>query len=226
MKKLFLPLFFLLAATVLWSCSGARRLNYVLTEQDASAAIRELLQLGTQRGGFGQAFSRQNIIATVFPKDVANVLNKLDQYGLSSDLDRFANTLSTAALTSAERSVPVFASAISGMRVADAIQIVRGSGTAATDFLRSQASVQLRQALTPVMQTALEEYKLNEQWGRIVSPLKNTPAGGRLNLDLSNLMAIAVSEAMFRKMAEQEQEIRNNPSARTSPLLRQVFGSR
>ena len=73
------------------------------------------------------------------------------------------------------------------------------------------------------MQTALDEYKLNEQWTKITAPVQSM-LGSRVNLDLANLMAGVVSESMFRKIAEQEVAIRNNASARTTPLLRRVFG--
>jgi hypothetical protein len=73
------------------------------------------------------------------------------------------------------------------------------------------------------MQSALDEYKLNEQWTKITAPVQSM-LGNRVNLDLANLMAGVVSESMFRKIAEQEVAIRNNASARTTPLLRRVFG--
>ncbi|RYZ00773.1 MAG: DUF4197 domain-containing protein [Chitinophagaceae bacterium] len=224
MKKLFLPILALLMLPFAWSCSSSRLANYTLTEQDAADAIRQLLQFGTQGGVNGNAFDRQNIINTVFPAQVAKVLNTASDLGLSKDLDKFTTTLSTAATASVERSVPVFAGAITGMRLADAISLVKGGGSSATEFLKTQTSSQLLTALRPVMETALAEYKLNTMWDDLTKPLKNTGLGSRLNLDLSNLMAIAVRDAMFRKMAEKEAEIRTNAAARTTPLLQRVFG--
>ncbi|TCZ72273.1 DUF4197 domain-containing protein [Flaviaesturariibacter aridisoli] len=224
MKKLLLPIFALLIFPLLNSCSGSKLLNYTLTEQDAAAAIRELLNAGARNGSVGNAFSKENVVNTVFPSDVAKVFNTLNNLGLSKDLDRFTTSLSGAATASVERAVPVFASAISGMRLGDAINLVKGGGTSATDYLKANTGANLRTALTPVMENALAEYKLNDQWNKLIGPIKNTGIGSRLNLDLSNLMAAAVSEAMFRKMAEGEQLIRTNASYRTTPLLQKVFG--
>jgi hypothetical protein len=224
MKKLVLPLFALLVFPLIYGCGSASKLNYVLTEQDAAQAIRELLTAGARNGSTGNAFSKENIINTVFPKNVSGVLNTLNNLGLSKDLDRFTTSLSTAATTSVERAIPVFASSIAGMRLGDAINLVKGGGTSATDYLKANTGTQLRSALTPVMTTALDEYKLNDQWNKLIAPIKNTGVGSHLNLDLSNLMAAAVADAMFRKMAEGEQLIRTNASARTTPLLQKVFG--
>jgi hypothetical protein len=223
MKKI--VFLFMLFLPLAYSCGSANRLaNYVLTEQDASDAIRQLLQMGSREGSTGNAFSKQNIINTVFPEQVAKVLNTLNTLGLSQDLDRFTTTLSTAATTSVERSVPVFVNAIAGMRLGDAINLVKGGGTAATDYLKANTSTQLRTAITPVMQSALDEYKLNAMWNDLIKPVKSTSIGSRLNIDLNNLMALAVTNAMFKKMGEKELEIRSNSAARTTPLLQKVFG--
>ena len=72
------------------------------------------------------------------------------------------------------------------------------------------------------MQEAINEYKLNEQWDKIMQPLKGV-LGSKFNLDLANLMAGVVSEKMFQKIEEKEREIRANANARTTTLLQKVF---
>jgi hypothetical protein len=72
------------------------------------------------------------------------------------------------------------------------------------------------------MQSAIDEYHLNDQWNDLIKPVKGL-AGNRLNLNLANLMAGAVSEAMFRKIAEKEALIRTQQSARSTQLLQKVF---
>ena len=220
MKKIFLPIILFIFLPAIFSCSALR--NYTLTEQDAAAAIRQLLQIGTREGNLTGAFSKEMIRATLFPESVRKALNTLDQLGLTNEVDRFTTTLSTAAENTATRSVPIFISGITNMRLTDAIRIVKSGGTAATDYLRASVGDSLRSAIKPVMQAALDEYKLNEQWNKLISPVQSI-VGNRLNLDLSNLMAGAVSEVMFQKIAEREIEIRNNAAARTTPLLRRVF---
>jgi hypothetical protein len=150
------------------------------------------------------------------------VLNTINQLGLTNEVDRFTTTLSAAAEKSAERSVPIFVSGISTMRLNDAMRIIKNGGTSATDYLRATVGDSLRRSLRPVMQTALDEYKLNQQWDDLIKPVKGI-AGNRLNLDLASLMAGIVSEKMFQKIAEQEEQIRANAAARTTPLLQKVF---
>jgi hypothetical protein len=219
MKRIFIPLLLVVLLPATFSCSTLKS----LTEQDAMAAIRQLLQVGTERSNLKGAFTKEMIMSTVFPESVRKALNTLNQLGLTPEVDRFTTTLSLAAEKTAEKSIPIFVSGISNMNVTDAVRIVKTGGTAATDYLRASIGSELRNSIKPVMQSALDEYKLNEQWTKITAPVQSM-LGNRVNLDLANLMAGVVSESMFRKIAEQEVAIRNNASARTTPLLRRVFG--
>lgn len=219
MKKLFLPILFAFLLPVSFSCSTLR--NYVLTEQDAVAALRQLLQKGAQSNLQG-AFTKDAVMATLFPEDLRKVLNTLQQLGLTGEIDRFTNTLTVAAEQTANRSVPIFVKGISNMSFSDGIRIVKGGGTSATDYLRTNIGTDLRNEIKPVMQSALEEYKLEEQWNTIIKPAQAL-VGNRVKLDLPTLMAGMVSEKMFQKLAETEQQVRTDAAARTTPLLQKVF---
>lgn len=219
MKKAVLPLLFAFLLPFSFSCSTLK--NYVLTEQDAAAAVRQLLQLGAQ-GNLQGAFTKDAVMAAIFPEPLRKTLNTLQQLGLTNEIDRFTTTLGTAAEQTATRSVPVFVSGINNMRLTDALRIVKGGGTSATDYLRSNVGTELRTAIKPVMQQTLAEYKLNEQWDKIIKPAKAL-AGDKLNLDLSTIMAGVVSEKMFQKLEETERQVRTNAAARTTPLLQKVF---
>jgi hypothetical protein len=221
MKKLFLPLLISLILPAAFSCSGTKGLGYTLNEADAAAAIRQMLELGT-REGLNGSFTKDAVMATLFPEPLRKTLNTLQQLGLTNEIDRFTTTLTTASEKTAERSIPIFVSAINNMKFSDAMRIIRNGGTSATDYLRSSTGTELRRSITPVMQQALDEYKLNEQWNKIMKPAQ-TIAGNKLNLDLANLMAGMVSEKMFQKIEEKERQVRADAAARTTPLLQKVF---
>ena len=223
MKKIFVAMSFAVLMPLLFSCSVTRFGGYALNERDAAAAIRQMLEAGT-RGGVTGAFSKDAVLSTLFPEPVKKALNTLQQLGLTNEVDRFTTTLSTASEKTAERSIPVFVGAIQNMNVTDAMRLIKNGGTAATDYLRSSTGAELRQSITPVMQTALDEYKLAEQWERIIKPVKGI-SGGKLNIDLATLMAGMVSEKMFQKIEAQEKQIRSDAAARNTALLKKVFSS-
>jgi hypothetical protein len=222
MKKLFLPFLLALVLPGFFSCSTLR--GYQLNEIDAAGAIKQMLELGARERLATGAFSKDAILSTLFPEPVKKALNTAQQLGLTDEIDRFTSTLSMAAEQSAQRSVPIFVTTINNMTISDAIRIVKGGGTAATDYLRMQAGDTLRRSVKPVMQTALDEYKLTEQWNKIVKPLQNF-TNNKINLDLPTLMAGMVSEQMFRKLEEKERQVRTESSARTTTLLKKVFAA-
>ncbi len=221
MKKLFLPILLSILLPLSFSCSTLKN-GYVLNEMDAANAIRQLLQLGTRDGGISGAFSKEMILATVFPEPMRKALNTLNQLGLTNEIDRFTTTLSSAAEKTATNSVPIFVDGINNMKLTDAMRIIKSGGTSATDYLRANVGDSLRRSITPVMQSALNEYNLNAQWDKIIKPVQSL-TGNRFNLDLANIMAGMVSEKMFQNIAEKERQVRTNAAARTTPLLQKVF---
>jgi len=219
MKRIVLPILFAIILPAAFSCSTLK--NAALSEADAAAAIRQMLEIGVKQGVQG-SFNKDAVMTTLFPESMRKTLNTLQQLGLLNDLDRFTTTMVTASEKTAERSVPVFVNSIQSMSIADAIGIIKNGGTSATDYLRSHAGTQLRDAIKPVMKEALDEYKLTEQWDKIMKPAQSI-SGNRVNLDLPNLMAGLVSLKMFEKIEEKEKDIRANQSARTTALLKRVF---
>ncbi|MBP9740298.1 MAG: DUF4197 domain-containing protein, partial [Chitinophagaceae bacterium] len=161
----------------------------------------------------------------ILPKDVNTVLQKLQQLGLSKDIDKFTNTLTNAATQTATNSIPVFVDGIKKMSITDAIGIVKNGGTAATDYLRTSTGENLKNTVTPIMKTALDQYNVTKEWDKLVGPAKLILGNKvNLNLNLDNLLAGVVTNAMFSKIAEQEVAIRTKAEARTSPTLQRVFG--
>jgi hypothetical protein len=212
-----------LSSTLLFSgCDTLKSIASVLNERDAAAAIKEMLTIGANGNAL---ISKDALMNAILPSEVNNVLNKLQQLGLSKDLDKFTVTLTNAAAQTATSSIPVFADGIRQMSILDAIGIVKNGGTAATDYLRGKIGDSLRRAVTPIMKTALDQYNITQQWDKLVAPAKLILGNKvQLNLNLDNLLAGVVTTAMFNKIAEQEVAIRTKAEARTSPTLQRVFG--
>ncbi len=222
MKKKFLALsvFFTFLFT---SCDVLKQVaDSYLSERDAISAIKEMLTIGSNGNAL---ISKDALMNAILPKDVNTVLQKLQQLGLSKDIDKFTNTLTNAATQTATNSIPVFVDGIKKMSITDAIGIVKNGGTAATDYLRSATGENLRTTVTPIMKTALDQYNITKEWDKLVAPAKLILGNKvNLNLNLDNLLAGVVTNAMFTKIAEQEVAIRTKAEARTTPTLQRVFG--
>src|SRR5215207_6608020 len=88
MKKLFLPLFVAFLLPVSFSCSSTKFGGYTLNEADAAAAIRQMLEIGTRDGALTGAFSKETVMATLFPEALRKTLNTLNQLGLTNEIYR------------------------------------------------------------------------------------------------------------------------------------------
>lgn len=223
MKNIYTFLFaaFVIAAP---SCNTVKQL---FSADDAGGAIRELLSFGTQYGGDilskKNAFTKENILQSILPGDAGKILSTLETLGLSKEVNRFSATITTVAEKSAEKSVSIFLLGIKNMRFKDAVGVVKNGGTAATDYLRTSIGDTLRKAITPAINSGLEEYKLASQWNQLVGPAKMF-LGDKLNLDLGNLLSGFIANMMFNKIAEKEMAIRSNAAERKTVLLQKVFG--
>lgn len=217
---------FLLAG--FFSCNSLKSLKGGLTEQEAIDAIRETLSIGSKYGGTllgnNGAFTKESLLSAIFPPELQKVAAMLQTLGLSKEVDRFTTTLATAAEQTAAKSVPVFLDGIKKMKIKDALKIITNGGNSATDFLRITIGDTLRKSITPVMNNSLDEYKLSSEWNKLIKPAQLF-VGEKINLDLGNLMAGLVANAMFAKIEEKEREIRARAEARSSSLLQKVFGN-
>jgi len=228
MKKIIVALF-AVSAMGLSGCSTLQSLTNILSEGDAANAIKEALIIGSNFGANSLAqkgsFSKDVLLKAILPQEVQKVVQTLDRLGLTTELNRFTNTLDNAAIDAASKSAPIFIDGIRHMSIRDAIGIVKNGGTAATDYLRRSVGDSLRGAVAPVMRTALNEYRIAQEWDKLVGPAKillGNRAG--LNLNLENILAVIITNEMFSKIEQQEISIRTNVQARTSATLQRVFG--
>ena len=221
----------MLAATCMFSgCDSVKNIaGSILSEADAANAIRETLLIGAQKGtatlGQKGSFSRDVLLAAILPDNLKGVVKTMDQLGLTSQLDRFTATLDNAATETVTRSAPIFVNGIKQISIRDAITIVKNGGTSASDYLRKSVGDSLRNAVAPIMRTALNNYKITQEWDKIIAPVKAILGNkAKLNVGLDNILAIVVTNQMFKKIEEQEVNIRSNAAARTSNTLQRVFG--
>lgn len=228
MKRIIIAIF-VICSMGLSGCSTLQSLSNILSEADAASAIKEALIIGSNFGAnsLGQkgSFSKDVLLSAILPQEAQKVVQTLERLGLASELNRFTNTLDNAAIDAASKSAPIFIDGISHMSIRDAIGIVKKGGTAATDYLRRTVGDTLRGAVKPIMRNALNEYKIAEEWDKLIGPAKLL-LGNKLglNLNIENILSVMLTNEMFKKIEQQEVLIRTTAKERTSSTLQRVFG--
>lgn len=161
-----------------------------------------------------------------FPPDVKKVEDRLRQVGLGDQVDRFVMTLNRGAEEAAKEAKPIFVSAIRSMTIQDAWGILRGEDDAATQYLMRTTSPQLKEKFLPVIQRSLNTVNATKYYSDLVNTYNKIPLVEKVNPDLDAYATDKAIEGLFLMIAKEEKNIRENPAARTTELLRKVFSAR
>jgi hypothetical protein len=159
--------------------------------------------------------------------------------GLDKMIEDVVLQINRSAEDAARQAAPVFVNAITSMTIADAWGILNGADTAATAYLREKTFVQLVNLYRPSVQTSLNKpivagVSANQSWNQLTkkwNQFAGSVAGKLLSVkqidySLDEYVTKQALRGMFIKVSDQEKLIRTDINARTSDLLRKVFGSR
>jgi hypothetical protein len=155
------------------------------------------------------------------------VQNELAKLGLSGPLDDLQLRMNRAAEDAVPAGKRIVIDAVKSITIDDAVGILRGGDSAATDFLRGRTEENLRGLFTPYVESALEGSGAYRTLDSVVSsqPLLAVAATDYKS-DLTTHAVQFGLDGLFTYLAVEEKKIRDNPVARTTELLRKVFGSR
>lgn len=199
-----------------------------LDEATVAAGLRQALEVGSRRasqtlsreGGFSQSPA----LHIPLPGALDDLASTLRSLGFGSQVDRLELQMNRAAEAAVAEAAPVFASAARSMTLSDAFAILQGPPDAATRYFQQQTSGALRSRFAPIVRDGMEEVGLYRayrdlaaQYDRI--PFKTTPAP-----DLEAYITDAALDGLWLELAKEEARIRADPAARSTELLRRVFG--
>ena len=147
------------------------------------------------------------------------------QIGAGDQVDKFIMTLNRGAEDAAKEAKPIFITAIKSMTIDDAWGILKGQPDAATQYLKRTTSPQLKEKFSPVIQASLDKVQATRYYGDIVNKYNMIPFVEKVNPDLNEYATDKAIEGLFLMIAKEEKEIREDPVARTTELLKRVFSA-
>lgn len=203
-----------------------------LSNGEVVSGLKEALRVGTERSvslaSAVNGFNGNALIRVPFPEDAIKVRNTLMDLGLKKPVEDFELTLNRAAEAAAKEAVPVFVEAITSMSIADGFAILRGGENAATNYLKEKTTAALLAKFRPVVAKATRQVALAQYW-KPVADAYNTATlltGGKaVEPDLDAYVTRKAADGLFVLLANEEKKIRQDPLARTTDLLRRVFGA-
>jgi hypothetical protein len=118
----------------------------------------------------------------------------------------------------------IFGDAIRAMTLEDVRGILTGVDTAATQFFRRKTGDQLYAAFKPVVSKKVDEVGTTRAYKSMMGRYESVPLAGKQSLDLDDYVTRKSLDGLFLVVGEEEKKIRTNPAARTTDLLKTVFG--
>lgn len=217
----------------LFSCAELGNLGAAIptsiTETEAAQGIREALDQGVGRGitllNKQDGFFGSQAYKLFLPAEAQRIENTLRQLGMGSMVDRAILQINRAAEDAVGYARPIFLDAIREMTIADAINIIRGPKDAATQYFRQKTTDKLIAAFSPTIKSSLDKFSATKYYGEVINTYNNFPATlNKLNPDLPSYVVNKAVTALFDQIGQEEANIRANPVARTTEILKKVFG--
>ena len=199
-----------------------------LSNDEIVRGLKEALRVGISNGSAQasalEGYFKNNAIKLLFPPDAQKVEATLRQVGLGNEVDKFILSLNRAAEDAAKRAQPIFVNAITSMSIQDAVGILKGDKTAATEYLRRTTYQGLYGEFFPVVDNALSANDATKYYADLVNTYNKIPLVQRVNPDLKKYATERAIDGLFVLVQEEERKIRENPAARVNDILKRVFG--
>jgi len=199
-----------------------------LSDTQIGSGLKEALSVGTEKtvklvakpGGYLE----NNEIKILLPQNLRPVEKVLRGAGQGPKIDGFVASMNHAAESAAPEAESIFAGAVKEMTIDDARKLLSGNDTAITDYFKSKTSTQLATAFRPHVESAMKTNGVTQQYEALTSQAPKMPFMNSSSMDINSYVVNKALDGLFYMLGQQEKQIRTNPAARSTALLKQVFG--
>jgi len=213
-----------------------------LSTQQVAQGLKEALKIGAEKAvvqlNKTDGYYLDPLMKINLPPQTAEVIKYAKKVpGLDKMIEDVILQINRSAEDAAAKAKPIFVSAITGMSISDAWGILKGADTAATYYLKEKTFNPLADLYKPIINSSLDKpivagisankswNELTGKWNRFAGSLAGKLLGvSPLNVTLDEYVTSQALKGLFIKVEDQEKKIRTDINARTSDLLRRVFG--
>jgi hypothetical protein len=200
-----------------------------LSSDQVSQGIKEALGKGLQHAvstlGQPGGFLTNLNVKIPLPDKLQLIEKGLRAVGEGQYADQCITTMNQAAEQAVPAAADVFASSLRNMSVDDAKGILNGPQDAATQFFRKATESELTKKFSPIVQDAMTKCGTTAAYQQVLEKAKGvSPFFSNPSFDLNAYVTGKAMDSLFKMVAEEEKHIRENPVARSTDLLKSVFG--
>jgi hypothetical protein len=198
-----------------------------LSESKVASGLKQALQVGSENAvkivGKPNGYFGNEAVKIGMPKDLHLLESGMREIGFGPKIDEFILSMNRSAEAAAPAARKIFIDAIFAMTFEDAKRILSGDNTAATQYFKQKTTGHLTDAFTPVVKKTMQENGVARQYDALTEQYKNIPFAKSQSLDIDHYVVSKALDGLFYELGEQEKQIRTNPAARTTDLLKEVF---
>lgn len=202
-----------------------------VSEAEAGQGIKEALTQGVTNAVLNlnktDGFFGNQLYKMLLPPDAQKIETTLRKVGMGSQVDKAVLAINRGAEEAVGFAKPIFVDAIKEITIQDALKLVSGGKDAATQYFKQKTTEKLIAAFTPSVKTSLDNVGATKYYDDIVNAYNGLPTTiKKVNPDLTSFVVGKAVDALFDQVAKEEANIRANPLARTSDILKKVFGGK
>lgn len=192
------------------------------------AGIKEALAIGTEKAvnslSKADGYFGNQAVKILMPKNIQKVADMARIAGYEKQVDEFILSMNRAAEAAVPVAAKIFGDAIRGMTVDDVRGILTGGDTAATEFFKRTSEKKLYTAFKPIVSKKVDEVGATRAYKDLMGRYEQVPLMQSKSLDLDDYVTRKALDGVFYMVGQEEKQIRTNPAARTTDLLKSVFG--
>lgn len=197
-------------------------------DKTGAAGIKEALAVGTENAvkslGRPDGYFANEAVKILMPEKIRKVSEVARMAGFQRQVDEFVLSMNRAAEAAAPLASRYFGDAIRAMTLGDVRGILTGGDTAATTFFRDKTGDKLYGAFKPVVSKKVDQVGATRAYKRMIGRYDSVPLVGKQSLDVDDYVTRKALDGLFHMVGEEEKKIRTDPAARTTELLKTVFG--
>ena len=191
--------------------------------------LKEALRVGGERAidrlASNGGFANHADVRIPLPGMLDTVGGLMRDYGLGSQVDAFEASMNSAAEQAIGVATPVFVDTLEQMTLEDAKRIYSGGDSAATEYFDDKTRAELTTRIRPLVEQAMDRAGVTQAYNLLVSQAESqVPLLQGMSPDLGQHVTESALDGLFLRLAQEEKKIREQPVARTTDLLKQVFG--
>ena len=182
-------------------------------------AIAAVGQLGRVDGFLGNPLVRIEL-----PGHLNVTARLLRSLGQGRKVDELVTAMNRAAEAAVPEARTLFITTVKAISVEDALQLVRGGGTAVTDFFASKTRAPLGERFLPIVTRATEKVQLAERYNAVAAKAAGLGLLKGDDTSVEKHVTARALDGLFKMVAEEEKRIRADPVKTGSAVLAKVFG--